>query len=84
MTPQRQPAAVEAVLNERTTLAWPLVLTVIGATWWLSAKLSSIDSRMETLTNAARTRETRLQAIEDWASKRGPQIDAIEAAVKRL
>lgn len=79
-----RPTAIDAVLNERTTLAWPLVVTVIGATWWLSAKLSSIDSRMEKLNDAADTREERLRTIEGWAAKRGPQIDAIEQAVKRL
>lgn len=69
-------------LTDRTTVAWPVLLTIMGATWYLGTTLSDIRGQLTSLVALTAAHDSRLRAIEDMSAERGPRIKAIEDALR--
>lgn len=74
--------ALPPVFSERVQITWPIVMTIVGATWYLGSSLTEIRTQLAALVAQGTVHDGRIKQIEDLSAERGPRIKALEEALR--
>ena len=72
-----------AAITEKTRIEWPVVLTLVTCTAWISIELTALKTEVRHLASQTPSYHSRLTDVERALIERGAQIDAIIENLKR-
>lgn len=74
------PKAAAVTLSESMRVSWPVMVTIIVATAWLTRELADIRGSLKQLVLIAADHQAKIERLQELSAARGPRIEALERA----
>lgn len=74
------PKAAAVTLSESMRVSWPVMVTIIVATAWLTRELADIRGSLKQLVLIAVDHQAKIERLQELSAARGPRIEALERA----